>query len=155
MSSPVKQRQVARILELLEAMKVAGTVKTVERVTRPVTMSPVLPALQLVVGPEDVQADEEDTRGYLIEYVVAITVIDSAAKPEDRLLRIDTLTAAVQVAIEGDIQLACPSGTGLARSVAYQGDDPFYSESEKPLCGNTLTYLIQYRRQRANPSALY
>lgn len=150
MSSPVKQRQIARILELLEVLKTSGAVKNVERVTRPLTMAPVMPALQLVVGPEDVQTDEEDTRGYLIEYVVAITVIDSAAKPEDRLLKIDTLTAAVQVAIESDLQLA-----ELARFITYQGDDPFYSEDQKPLCGNTLTYLIQYRRARANPSALY
>lgn len=151
MSSPVKQRQVARILELLEAMKVAGAVRTVEEVTRPVALSPTLPAIQLVVGPEDVNTEEEDTQGYLIEYVVGITVIDSSPKTEDRINKVRTLTAAVQAAIEGDIQLS-PT---LARSVSYQGDDPFYSESDKPICGNTLTYLVQYRRRRAVPSAIY
>lgn len=150
MSSPAKQRQVARILELLEALRVAGTVRAVERVTKPVTNAPTMPALQVVVGPEDVQSDEEDTRGYLLEYVVAITAIDSAGKDAERLNKIDALTAAIQVAIEGDKQLA-----SLARFITYQGDDPFYSEDSKPLCGNTLTYLVQYRRERANPSAIY
>lgn len=150
MSAPAKQRQIDRILALLEAMKVAGTVRAVDRVTKPVTIAPLLPALQVVVGPEDVQSDEEDTQGYLIEYVVAITAIDSAGKDADRLSKIDTLTAAIQVAIEGDHQLA-----SLARWIKYQGDDPFYSEDSKPLCGNTLTYLVQYRRRRGAPSVIY
>lgn len=150
MSSPAKQRQIARILRLLEALKVGNTVRTVDRVTRPVTEAPITPALQLVVGPEDARDEEEDTQGFLLEYVVAITLIVSNPKDAERLALVDTITAAIQVAIESDIQLA-----QLVRFIRYQGDDPFYSVDKNPIAGNTLSYLVQYRRRRAKPSEIY
>lgn len=144
----VKQRQIARLLALLETLKVEDGFRSVERVTRAVTQEPKTPCAHLIVGDETVTTSEDDVQGYLVTYPIAINIIVSS--PKDLADKIDALVAKVQAAIESDMQLS-----GTCRFITYTGDNPFFSAEQAPIGGNTLTYEIQYRRQRAKPDKVY
>lgn len=143
-----KQSIVARIFELLEALKTAGTVRECVRVTTPFMLATVLPSIHLVIGPEDNKTEEEELRGYVCEFPVSIKVtVEDARDPYGKA---EEIVGPIQEAIEGDPQL-----NGLAVKILYQGDDPFTNELNKPVGGNMVTYLVQYRRQRAAPGTQY
>lgn len=143
-----KQQIIARVLALLEALKTAGTVREVMRVTTPFLQAKFLPSIHLVIGAEDNKTDEEELRGYVCEFPVAIKV--TVEHPTDPYGRAEEIVGPIQAAIESDPQL-----NGLAVKIVYQGDDPFSTEETKPRGGNMVTYLIQYRRRRGLPNTQY
>lgn len=144
-----KQSIIARILELCEALKTAGDVKEVVRETTPFALAESnLPSLQVIVGPEDNITDEEELRGYVVEFDVMLKL--TVRHASELYNAVDVLVGRLQAAIEGDIQL-----NGLATKIVYQGDNPFSNEINKPLGGNMVTYRVQYRRRRAQPETSY
>jgi hypothetical protein len=143
-----KQSIINRIVELLEALKTAGTVREVQRVTTPFLLATILPSIHLVIGPEENKTEEEELRGYVCEFPVMIKVtVEDARDPYGKA---EEIIGPIQSAIEADLQLS-----GLAVKILYLGDDPFTNELNKPVGGNMVSYLVQYRRQRALPSTQY
>lgn len=142
-----KQRIISRVMELLGELKTAGTVRELERKTTPWLLASVLPSIHVVIGPEDNQTDEEELRGYVCEFIVMIKVTVEAKDP---YAAADEIIGPIQTAIESDPQLQ-----GLAVKILYQGDEPFTNDVNSPKGGNMVSYLVQYRRQRANPSSQY
>ena len=143
-----KQQIIARVVDLLEVLKTAGTVREVVRVTTPFLQAKFLPSIHLVIGAEENKTDEEELRGYVCEFPIAIKVtVEHATDPYGAA---ESIVGPVQAAIETDIQLS-----GLATHITYQGDDPFSTEETKPRGGNMITYLVQYRRRRGAPDSQY
>jgi hypothetical protein len=139
-----KQEIIARIITLMEAMKVSGDVRVVERKKDITFLEQRRPAIHVVVGPETNQRDEENNRGYTVEFGVDIKVMtDSASDAEDKA---DGLAAKVQTAIEGDLQLIL-----LCVQILYDGDEPFLNEAMKPEGGIVIGYTVFYRRERGRP----
>ncbi len=143
-----KQSIINRIVELLEALKTAGTVREVQRVTSPYLLTTVLPSIHIVIAGEDNLTEEEELRGYVCEFQVMLKVTVSDSR--DPYGKAEEIVGPIQETIEGDLQL-----NGLAVKILYLGDDPFTDEVNKPLGGNAVRYLVQYRRQRALPSTQY
>ena len=144
----IKQQLIARILELLETLKVSGQLRTVERITTANQLGAKRPSVHVIVGAEANISEEEDLRGYVCEFPVAIILL--VEHPKDAAGAADELTGPIQEAIEGDIQLS-----GLATKIVYQSAEPFSTEHSKPLGGMEITYLVQYRRRRAQTSTSY
>jgi len=143
-----KQQIIARVLVLLDALKTAGTVRAVSRLTTPSQLGKLRPSLHLVVGAESNVGEEEELRGYVLEFPIAIiALVEHATDPAGAA---EDLVGPIQAAIEVDPQL-----NGLAVKIVYQGNEPFSTEQSKPLGGSELTYLIQYRRRRGLPNTQY
>jgi hypothetical protein len=142
----IKQKAIARILELLEPLKAQGLVKKIARKKSLFLTEDVKPCLNVIVGPED--AVGQDNQGYEIQLAVTLEVILSAPKDTENL--VDELTAAVQRAMESDRQLML-----YANEVIYHGDQPYTNELMKPAGGLMILYQVNYRRQRAAPELRY
>lgn len=144
-----KQRIIARLLELAEALKTAGDVKELLRVTTPFLLADKnLPSLHIIIGAEDNITEEESLTGYVVEFDVLFKI--TVRHATDPYGAAEPLVGRLQAAIEGDIQLS-----SLATKIVYQGDNPFSNEVNKPLGGNMVTYRVQYRRRRAEPDTTY
>jgi len=143
----VKQQIIARILADLLPLAAgdAGAAKfrSVQRRTAPVFLANIVPALQIIVGPE--HKIEDTNAGPVMEFPMDLWVIVS--DPNDPYGLADQMSAPVQAAIESDQQLA-----SLANSILYDGDQPYTNEIVKPLGGCVLLYTVQYRRQIAQPT---
>lgn len=149
----VKEQIIARLLVLLETLKVAGTVRVVERITTANQLGTKRPSIHLIIGAEVNVSEEEELRGYILEFPIAIILL--VEHPRDAAAAAEALVGDIQTAIESDIQLTGADGNSLATKIVYQGNEPFSTDQSKPLGGSELTYLIQYRRMRGAPNTRY
>jgi hypothetical protein len=151
MNSSVKETIIARILDRCAQLKAENVVRVVVRKQGLFLTEPVHPALHIVVGDEDVIA--QDNRGYTLKFPVAFQFIFSEQK--DPYGVGDRFEAEIQSLIEGDEQLTSEAGTGLASKITYEGATPVVSEETKPLCLTIVMYQVEYRRFRARPDRSY
>lgn len=132
-------------MEILQALKSAGTVRELERKKTVLALQSITPALHVVFGPED-EIGESNQGAYTLRKPLTLKlVLSETADLEDK---IDALKAEVQRVVEGDRQLG-----GLVINIAYKGDQPFVDDVGKPVGGTLLFYTIDYRRGRARPES--
>lgn len=143
----IKSQIIARLLALAEPLKKSDFgFREIERKTTPFFLAAVKPAIHVIIFPEDVI--EQDARGYTIEFHALFKLIIEDQR--DAYALADRATGFLQEKIESDTQLS-----GLASKLEYASDQPFTEEALKPAGGNSLMYLINYRRLRTNPYTLY
>ena len=148
MPAAVKQQIIARLMQLAESLKTAGTVREIKRATSLYLLVKTVPSLHVVIGAEDTLEGEEDARGYACEFDVFFKfTVEHGSDPYGAC---DDLVAAAQTLLETDLQLG-----QLVRWMRYRSDDPFTSDETAPRGGTVLTYRVQYRRQRGKPEAAY
>jgi hypothetical protein len=145
--SAVKTQIIARVMELLEVLKQAGTVRRVDRVSTLMNLADIVPAIQVEIG-GDVVEETQDFQGYELSFPLDLKLVVN--HPTDPYGACDTLAEAVQTAIEADFQLS-----RLANMINYAGETPFVNEQLKPLGGRVLFYDIKYRRKRGAPAENY
>ena len=144
----IKSQIIARLLDLASPLLTEGKFRLIVRKSAPLLLEAVKPAIHLVVGDESVVSQAEDIRGYLMEFPAIFQLIVSDVKDPYSLA--DDSVAFLQEKIETDPQLS-----GLVNCIKYDGETPLTTETEKPVGYTLVTYLIQYRRLRGNPSQQY
>jgi hypothetical protein len=142
----IKSQIVARLQEIVKPLLAESKFRAIARATAPAITAPIKPAIHLVIGDE--RRIEEDTRGYTMEFPVMYDLIVEDAR--DPYALADASVAFVQEKVESDIQLG-----GLCNALIYDGELPYTNDINRPFGGTLVMYLIQYRRPRANPNALY
>ncbi|MCX7723547.1 MAG: hypothetical protein N2379_10910 [Verrucomicrobiae bacterium] len=148
---PVKERIVARLLELLEGLRAQGVVRKVSRELTVLAAESVRPAIHLVVGDENVVG--RDNQGYTCEFAVAFNILIADARSNYRVA--EQIAAEVQRAVESDPQLLGADPQPLCVSVEYRGQTPFSDELTRPEGGTILQYQIRYRRSYGAPDVSY
>ena len=149
MTDSVKKQAIARLFQVLEPLKIQNNFRAIERKQDLFASAAVLPAIQVVIGDEDViEGSGEDNRGYTMEFPVAIKIMFEEQRDPYTLQ--DDVSAWIQEKAESDLQLA-----RLINWLRYIGDTPFTNEIGKPGGGIILHYLVQYRRERARPDVNY
>lgn len=148
--SSIKQRIIARLMELADPLKTELKFRRIERKRTLFLLEDIKPALHLVVGDEVVIG--EDNFGYTMEFPLAWKVIVEDTRAVEDVS--DTAVAYLQEKLEADPQLNGGDGA-LANSVKYDGELPFTEEVTKPAGGAVVMYVVQYRRKIAQPDQNY
>lgn len=142
----VKMQIIARLLAICQPLIAEQKFLKVERKQTLFLLESVKPALHLVIGDERVLYQDE--RGYNMQFPVLFKLLTES--PDDGYNQADKAAAFVQEKIEADEQL-----NRLASKVTYDGEMPFTEEVLKPAGGTVITYLVEYRRMKAQPSVNY
>ena len=142
----IKQQCVVRILELLDELVVTGTLRKAARRSHVLFLETVLPAAHLVIGDESLIG--EDHVGYTMQFPADIKLMFKTGG--EAFAAAEELVGEVQAKIESDLQL-----NALANSITYQGDAPFTNDINAADGGTVVSYLVQYRRKRADPEGNY
>jgi hypothetical protein len=146
MDSTIKQKIIARLLELAQPLRSSAGVRVIERKRTLFLVEPVKPAIHLVIGDETVVG--EDTRGYVHEFPITFKIIMSDTR--DAYNAVDGMVGFLQSQIESDPQL-----NDLAVVIKFDGELPFTEELLKPDGGSAVMYVIQYRRVKGDPYTRY
>lgn len=143
-----EEKIIARILEVLEALKVAGTVRRVEELTQPAALKGQRDAIFVLFGDEDNAQEEESLQGYVIEFTVTIIALVKSKTPAAKARQ---MKAAILRLMEADPQLPDATGRALCTKVTYRSASAFFEAGNDELGGCEINYLVQYHRQRGNP----
>ena len=148
MSDSIKKQAIARILDNLKPLEAAGTVRGVSR-GRMGLLTAQYPWLHVVIGDDAPAETPEDTRGYTMEFDVAIDIC--VTDYLDRAGKLDDLIAQVQTLVEADITL-----NNLVSWMKPIGENLYEpKEVTTPVGVMSLIYRVQYRRERGAPQTGY
>jgi len=147
-SDSIKKQICARIQSNLEALGPLsnGPFKVVARKLDPMQIAQVMPSLYWRPGAES-QLGNGDTQGRTYTFPL---VIVTHFKGADKVEQHDDLVAAIQDAVEGDLQL-----NGLANVLVGGTEDPWIDEQANDVGGSVIIYTVEYRRRRGAADQTY
>ena len=136
-----------QLITTLTALKDAGTVRELALRNTSAHGVKALPALHVVPGDE--QQIAEDSQGYTLRRTYLLKVAFAPAR--DNFEKAAELVAAIQAALESDLQLSNLAAGGIL----YRGEQPWISDETEAVEGTFLTYDVTYRRRRAAAATGY
>ena len=140
----VKAQIISAIREKMNALRKdqGGPFRTIKQ-TRSITLTEdTRDALHWVKGQEH-QIDQ-DNQGRTYQFPLAIKILPLRIEDEEELV------AAVEATMEDDIQLG-----GLCVTIDDREEHPFFDAVKNEAGGVLLSYNVQFRHKRGNPSANY
>jgi hypothetical protein len=146
MPDSIKTQIIAKLIAICEPLVTQSVVRKVVRKHMLFLTEAVTPALHVVVGDE--KELYQDERGYCSQFPVAFQIIFAENRDPEKAA--DEFESFLQTAIEADEQLG-----GLCSKITYNGAAPFVLEETNPASLAVVTYLVEYRRVKGQPSSGY